>query len=243
MARYQHGCPCLACKECGRKAQVRARLKAIGRERGAIYDTDIVPSDEAIQRVREMIRRRKLSREEMARMTGVSSFTLGRLARPKIKSGGQYLRDPRTPPTITRRVDTAVAGLYAKVFADDETPRDMVPGSLVPVKKSKQIVYSLCAQGWSIEHLSEIIKNNTGESGQVLSSLRDKARKYVTKRTEDKVLWLARAIGDRTGPSKNNAAKFRKRGYFPLRHYNVYGDLMPTTLSREQRAILESVQS
>lgn len=179
----------------------------------------------------------------MARLTGVSSFTIGRLARPKIRQGDRYVRNPRTPPTVTRRVDTAVAGLYTRVFTDDELPRAMIDGSLVPVKKSKQILYSLCAQGWSIQHQADIIFNNTGESGQNLTSLRDRSRKYVTKKTEQKMLWLAKSIGNRTGPSVQNIAKFRKRGYFPNRHYNIHGDLMPTTLSAEQRAILESVQS
>lgn len=125
---------------------------------------------------------------------------------------------------------------------EDDMDRDLLPGTRIDVKKSQQIIRSLCAQGWTQQHQKYIIENNLNQPGGVILHVMRSERKYTVKHIEDRLIWLANAIGDRQGPSKIISVKMQNMGYFPLKHYNLKGDLIVSTLSAEQRAQLKSVQ-
>lgn len=152
------------------------------------------------------------------------------------------MRGDPSATTIWRRTSTKICRALSDVV-DDPSKRDILDHQNVDPTRTQQIIHSLNAQGWTIPHLVYIVENNTGLSAGGLLSATRQGKKYVNQITEDKAEWLARQIGDGIGPSRVTRLKTINRGYFPLRHYNLNGKLMPVTLSAEQRAILESVQS
>lgn len=185
---------------------------------------DPQPCTDAIIAARE----RGVPVAEITRLTGVRPATIRDLIEGKVK-------DPRF---ITRRTsDRIFQGL------ESDLSRDLRPNSLVDIKRSRQILHSLIAQGWTLEHCKHIIRNNTSHKAGGIMSVTRPGKRYVTKQTEDLCIWLANQIGDRTGPATVSATKMRNRGIFPTKHYGLKGDLLVFTLTKEQKALLERVQS
>lgn len=134
---------------------------------------------------------------------------------------------------------------YKKVMEGlvDTDLRAYQPTTMVPIKKALQVSNSLSAQGWSKDHQKDIVNNNTDATGQFIRHLAAPDRAMIQKQHEDIMLWLEKVINTKVGPGKKCKTWARKNGYFPLKHYDAYGDLSVRSLSAEQRAIYRRVQS
>lgn len=231
--RYTHPkgqrCRCDYCRIEATRRRKRQRLNSIKRQRGAIFPYDMVSGKEAATLVQTAVRRYGYTAREVGRITGTGSPTIQKLLRSS-------LRDEHAV-TVTYRVhQNVVKGLT------DCDERNLLPGSLVPIKRSQQLVRSMCAQGWSQQHQLEIIEKNLGQSGYCILHVMRSGTSRITKEVEDRIVWLSQAIGERVGPSQILITKYKNWGYFPLKHYSVKGDLIVTTLSPEQRAIHERLR-
>lgn len=198
----------------------------MARVRGEVFDTDLVACGPAIDAVKAAVER-GIGTTEISRLTDTSTDTIWRL---------KHYRKP--DDLMTRKTRKKIlAGL------EDPDARSIHPRGLVPKKRTAQIVHSLCAQGFTLDHQAFIVENNTGTDGDPVSWATRSDHEMLRKETQDKAEWLARVLGDAKGPSSLTAKKTQRRGYFPLRHYTGTGDLLVNTLSAEQKAIFRRVQS
>lgn len=188
------------------------------------YDCDLLD----VEPYREMLRvaktQRRMTFPEMGRLTGIDPKRLNMIENGK-----------------TKRIQRKTANAIRSGLADPDR-RAFGDRALVPVKlRHRQIVLSLCAQGFTIAHQSEIIQNNGVGNGTIVYNVsrQPKAIMHSLKQLE----WLAQAVGNATGPSTRSIQQMRNRGVFPLRHYNLEGKLLVRTLSPEQRRCWERVQS
>lgn len=170
----------------------------------------------------EAAHKRGMSYAEMARVTGLTSEML-RFTKKK------------------RFIYLSTAQKIAKLRNDEV--RALRSHSLLPAKKGIQVLHSLGAQGFSHRHVAWIVENNLRVPGNNIPNLNKADRQYITKKTMDILLWLEKEIGAKQGPSAISRSKQLNRGYFPLKHYNVNGDLMLNTLTPEQKVLYRSVQS
>lgn len=229
-SNYKLKCRCDYCRAVKREIQRVYRLRKAQQYHGYQSDKDLVPADAAKARVRDA-RKHGATFAELAVMTGIRAEQLQSLVNstPRRKSPG--------------RVRRATANKIMEGIPDYDS-RTFLPTSKVPLDKARQICASLSAQGWTCDHQREIIeRHHPGMTASFVHHLTAEGRTGLLKKNEDLMLWLEKAIGNKIGPSKKGATYMTNRGYFPTRHYNAYGKLIKATLSREQKAILERVQS
>ncbi len=206
----------------------QSRRRRAERDNGKIFPTDKVNPGRARQIILDA-KRRGLSYAEIGRLTGLNWENIERIA---------GIHKDRKAQTIYRSTELAVVkGLT------DEYRRSILPQSLVSDKKSRQIIRSLGAQGWTSTHLDDILFNNTGYTGSICQHTIRNKRLSMRKENEDRILWLADTLKTAEGPSKTLRTRSRNLGYFPLKHYNIHGDLIEDSLSREQKAFLQNVRS
>lgn len=160
---------------------------------------------------------------DLEKLSGISreSFSRVRLA-----------KSPRIKRITANRIAEALSNM-------DIAERH--PMTLVDATWTHQMVLSLVAQGWTMQHQRDIILNNRGEKAGFIRSRSSYMPEKVYYKNVQTMRWLVRALGDGQGPAKATAKKMQKRGIFPVKHYNYRGDLIPQTLTKEQRAFLESV--
>lgn len=222
---YFSGCRCPECTHIHTVRTKRSRLRSAQRARGAIFESDRVDARPAVL-VLKAAQRRGMSASEITRVTKLDRSTIDRLLHSSRKKQN----------TCWRSTDIAIR----TALADPEN-RAPVSRTHVSAKRSKQIIASLRAQGWSIAHLRDIIVNNSNHSPWAIHKLSRDSKEYVEKSTEDLVLWLANAIGDRIGPSSSTAKRAFNQGHFPNKHYDGVGDIIASSLSPEQRQQLRRV--
>lgn len=226
---YKSGCRCTFCAGKHSAAQQRYRRRQAIRRYGITTEVDRIPAGPVIKRVTDA-RANGATFSELAQMTGLRKTYLQALtkSRPSRKQ----------PVTVQRRT-------FEKIMKGipEYDSRVFLPTTIVPRTKAIQICHSLSAQGWTMNHQRDIIENNTEHSGEFIKHIAEGRRTGILKKNEDLMLWLEKIIGDKTGPSKYASTYMTNRGYFPLRHYTPQGKLNKSTLTREQKAILERVQS
>ena len=212
------------------KRRKEQRYRALLRKRdGVVFDQDQVSGKQAAILVQSAVRNHGRSLRDISRQTGVSHTTLAKL----LKSS---LRDEWVVSITYRNHKALVQGL------EDLDEKNLLPGSPVSVKRSRQLVLSMCAQGWSQTHQRHIIENNLGVSGFCVEHVRREKSQRISKEIEDRIVWLSQAIGDRIGPSQLLITRCRNWGYFPLKHYSLKGDLIEATLSQEQQQYIKRIR-
>ncbi len=219
---YQRGCRCSACQAYSRRSRELTRHRAELRARGVEFPGDLLPAGETRSLLKRAMKR-GLTQTEITRLTGVTRPTLWRILNGH--------------PTVRR----STANTLHRVLVDDEN-RHIRPGTRVPTVRPRHIIRCLEAQGWSLDHLEEIIENNLGVSGSCIDSPLRQDRKTITAVNAKKIDWLYENIGDRVGPSKSLITKMMNRGFFPSKHYNANGEILVSTLSPEQRDALARVR-
>lgn len=218
---YREGCRCSFCKQQIATANALYLHRRTLRERGVISDQDLIDATETrklLLRAQEC----KITDRDLEMLTGLTreSFT-------RIRSGK------------SSRVRRETATLISRALADMEVVKrhDM---TLVDGRWSRQMQLSLCAQGWTRQHQRDILKNNLQSSGGFITSRRIDGSKVYYKNVKQ-MKWLVRAIGERRGPATALAARMQTRGVFPAKHYNVYGELIVSSLTEEQRSYIAGV--
>lgn len=103
------------------------------------------------------------------------------------------------------------------------------------------MVYSLIAQGYTLEHQARIIRENLGVPVGFLSTVRTGKYGYVYYGSEQTMRWLVEQIGDARGPSKRAQTWARRKGHFPTKYYDAEGKLMRNRLPVQLRRKDESV--
>lgn len=162
----------------------------------------------------------------MERLTGIQRLTFQRILNSKV-----------------HRVRLDTARKVVRFLSERDGPRALNPSSLVPVARSHQIVLSLLAQGWPVPAQRDILTRERGIPAGFIGGLANRVPNRTLIRWENaqQLVWLADYVGDAVGPSKRTRNYWTKHGHFPLRHYDGTGQLMPATLSPEQRAKYEGV--
>lgn len=218
---HKNGCTCGPCKQYYSKATQRYHIRTHARARGVQYDIDLIPVDDSREAVQQA-RKRGLSYNEISRLTGVERQQLCFIEQGKRKR-------------VQRRTQKKILqGL------SEPDVRNIAPTSLVPITVEPQIVHSLEAQGWTSEHLKEILQNNGQGSGTIIDNVFK--NKKALARNLKQVYWLADVIGDKLGPSHRGRMLMQARGIFPMKHYNENGRLNERTLNADQRAALRRVR-
>lgn len=218
---YAQGHRCDHCREWHRRERSKSRYRQLQRAKGGVYPLDTVPARESQDLVKAALKR-GLTKAEIHRISGVGRPTITRIFKQEF-------------------IQARTARKLHNALADEDAPRKPLPGARIPKKKYAQIVRSLEAQGWALPHLEYIVINNSDATACSLQGPLREANKYVNYKTAERLEWLAKAIGDRTGPSHIVAMKMLHRGYFPLKHYNVNGDLIASTLSPTQKRYIKGV--
>lgn len=221
---YWTGCRCDFCKHTAARLKAETRYRRMQRDRGVMYDLDIIDSAECRREIRAA-KRRGLSYSEISRLSEVPLLTIR-----KIGDGTR------------KKSRRATVNAIIRALAEPDV-RAALPNSLVDGKWTRQMVKSLSAQGWSTSHQADIILNNRGHRAGFIRSLAARpTAKYVLKSSEDEMRWLVRAIGDKIGPSNISMVKMQKKGIFPTKHYDGVGNLIRGSLSPEQKAVYDSVR-
>lgn len=217
-------CRCQDCKWTRSKASMTAELRKIERDRGAQFPTDMVPREPA--RV-ILMRLSKLgySQNELVRLTGCNAKTFTRI------------RHRRGSTFVYRKVYDALVAVY------NEDQRSFEPNTEIPAKKSRQIIKSLAAQGWTYDHQMEILRNNRDINAGFLKVTVRNRTKYIRAINAQHIQWLGKTLGEQLGPSESGRVHMRARGFFSQKHYSMKGDLIVSTLTPEQREFYKSVQS
>jgi hypothetical protein len=221
---YGQKCRCDFCRKQVATMNAMYMHRKAQRDRGIQFDIDLIdpaPSRELLLAAQE----HGITDRDLEKLTGLRRETFSRIR----------LQQPKQI-----RRSTAVA--IRRALADIDGPVERHPMTLVDSKWVRQMAISLCAQGWSRQHQRDILKNNLGvDGGFIQSRSKDAAPVKTYYKNEQHMKWLVRAIGERMGPATATAKRLQNKGIFPTKHYNIYGDLIKTSLSKEQRAILESV--
>lgn len=205
--------------------QRRYRQRQAMRAWGNLLDDDLIDPADAIEAINRALNEWDLSIREVARLTGLPHDTISMIRRGKRKR-------------ITRRIsNTIIRSLQ------NEHSRAIQENTRVPAQWSAQMVRSLIAQGWTMQHQRDILQNNLGISAGFIPSIGRGTNQMCYARHEENVKWLVRAIGDASGPSLRSMTIMKNRGVFPTKHYNLKGELIVSTLSVEQRASYKRVRS
>lgn len=221
MPGHLNGCNCQACKDYHNRATKLYHLRQAARARGEVFAVDLVDASD-VRRLILAAKKHGRTYYEMNRMTGLSRECLLGIAHGK-----------------TKRVQRRTAIKVQQALADP-TVRAPADNSLVPITVERQIVRSLHAQGWTTDHQTDIIRNNNMGSGVIITTLMHRDTEKAIWRNLKQVHWLAGAIGNRTGPSRQTRALMLRKGVFPLQHYDPRGKLILSTLSDEQRKWVRS---
>jgi hypothetical protein len=198
-------------------------LRATQRAQGMKLPTDLIEPANAKKLLKQLLRD-GYTQKELQQLTGINSKTL-----TDLRTGAR--------PKIQRKVESALERVQ------EESPRYFEPYTNLPAKKSRQILKSLMAQGWSLDHQRAIIEKNRDHPAGFLHNLTRNRTKYIWAINALQMQWLEKMIGDREGPSQTLKTKMYNRAIFPTKHYSLKGDLIVSSLSAEQRAKLKSVQS
>lgn len=217
-------CKCPECRARKAAIQKRYRKRVAQRKWGVESPLDQFPVGPTRQLLRDANAFGTTFRE-MEKLTGYSRRDLQRIANGNRKTIRRETRD-----TIHRAIP-------------DPDIRAYLPDTLVPIAKAKQIARSLSAQGFSLDHQAEILRNNLGVSGSFVKHLAHPYRRQIFKKNEDIMLWLEKEIGIRTGPGKKCVTWAKKNGFYPLKHYDAKGKLLVSTLSADERRRLRGLQS
>lgn len=144
---------------------------------------------------------------------------------------------------LVRSNDPIRSSVEDKILAalNNDEKQKLPPRVTISNKKARQLVLSMAAQGWSKQHQRDILEKNRGVSGGFIISMTAKKYTKTLVEYEAHIRWLARAIGNQTGPSRNAMINSRRLGYFPMQHYNIDGDLIESTLSAEQLEYVKRV--
>jgi hypothetical protein len=200
--------------------QLRRRNAA--RQYGVTYDSDRLDPEIAVKLIWEASSVRGLTYIQIAEKCGIARATVS------------DLYHQRRPYVLRGTQDKIVAGL-----SDDRPPR-YTKGQKVLKDDFSWMVRSLQAQGWRREDLIQMLK----DAGRPRGFFRHyDTVPLLTRQSAKQILWLAETIGDRRGPSSLTAKRMLARGFFPLIHYTENGELIESSLTPDQKAMLRRVQS
>ena len=216
---YWQGCRCSFCQKQVAAMNARSLHRRDQRKRGAVFDHDLIDVTDTRLLLEQAIDA-GITDRDLELMSGVDRASFSRIRR---KQSNKVLR--RTAVAIAKALEDA-----------DMSERH--PMTLVDAKWMWQMSQCLTAQGWTRQHQRDILKTNLGVDGGFITSKQPKQTYY---KNEQHMKWLLRAIGNRVGPATASAKKMQKWGVFPPKHYNVHGDLVVTTLTKEQKALYGSV--
>ncbi len=217
---YSSGCRCDFCKKTVNTRYQQYLHQRGQREKGIVFDNDLIdatPTRKLLLKALEM----GLTDRDVEVMTKVSIDTFARIRRGTGKKVYRYTANAITDGLV-----------------DLDIPLRH-PMTLVDSSWARQMTLSLAAQGYTFQHQRDILQNNLGKSGGFIASLNKSKTMYY--QNVELMRWLVRAVGDSTGPSVAHAKRMQSRGIFPTKHYNVNGELIRTTLTKEQKALIESV--
>lgn len=203
---YPKGCRCRFCTDVNTRRRTEERLRYLARQRGVVSPTDRLPVEEA----RELVCRafsNGASDTEIARLTGLRKVAI------------QKLRLGRTS-YITRDSNTRII----RALADNEDIRAFSPYSRVPADWTRQMIYGLCAQGWSMKHQRQLLRDNKGIDGGFMQSVTSGNYPNVYYKHQQAMYWLVNQIDDATGPSTRTAKWAAREGHLPVRFYDYKGN-------------------
>lgn len=196
----------------------RYAYRQFQRERGAMFDIDLVDAEPARQLVLAA-KNARLTFDEMARKTGLPRSRIGEL----VWYNGGHKR-------IWRKTERAIFKGLSDLDDRDYGDRQRVPITVEPL-----MIKCLAAQGWPRHELKKMLVEAGVGNGDVLYHVQAKGRKTSMVCTLRQVYWLVKVIGDKPGPSPHLAKRMQHQGVFPLRHYTPEGKLNVRTLSPDQQ--------
>lgn len=225
---YNRGCRCDLCRTKAAEYMARYRKNTALRQWGHQLPSDLVDQETAVKLVWEATSVRGLNFMDIVRLTGVSKKTIEDIYHQRTARG-----------KITRRThDRIVKGLAREIRLDLHEGKSDT--SLVDLDQYRWILYGLYAQGWTGDHLVQILKKAGRPHGWMIHHYE---KTQIRLGNVKHLLWLAELIGDRQGPSRENKTRMRNRGHFPLIHYTETGRLIESSLTPEQKAAYRRVQS
>lgn len=223
---YGKGCRCSFCRKTVAAMNARYRLRVMQKERGVISPDDLVPVDDIRELLIKVARQRKrhITDRDLELLTGLNSRTI------------YMIRSGKTQRCRRDTAERIIKALEYDDYIETRHPMTQVDGAWL-----RQMSLSLCAQGFTRDHQRELIERHLGVKAGFLRVRGDKRNKKVYYRSVEHMRWLVRAVGDATGPSTVLAKRMRTRGIFPTKHYDANGRLIRSSLSPEQRKLLEGV--
>lgn len=214
---YSSGCRCRTCTDRAAAQRRKERQRDYLRAQGHSFPEDKMDPTPVVEAVRKAYHERGLSFAQIAAVSDVSDNTIQNL----------YHADREW---IARwRHDAILAAL-------SEQRVHMFDGSTVPTKDYRWKVQCLYAQGWTYDELYRLLRDNEHPAGWLRNL---GSRKTILYRNAKAIDWLVKHIGDRKGSSLNNTGKMAYKGIFPLIHYTEEGRLLPSSLTPEQRRMLD----
>jgi len=219
--RYKDGCRCNACRATVARYMRDSRRRNAMRRWGHELDSDLVSPEEAAKAVWAAVSVYGMTFRQISEVTGVTPDMARRI----------YYQLNRH---ITRKTHNAVVRNldFDRGVQDRYTERQLVDAA-----PYSEILLRLMAQGWTRPLMRDIAKKNRKPGyGFILHSYETIQIRANTAAT---VMWLARTIGDRRGPSLTNMKRMWARGVFPQIHYTEDGRLIRDSLLPEQRQLLD----
>ena len=200
-------------------------IRKAAKERGQVFDTDLLPSADTEKLLRVAHEQHGLTDRDIARLTGFPEETICRIRNGNVKSG-----------KIRRSTITRISQALENADIAERHPQALVDAAWM-----RQMSLSLCAQGFTLAHQREILQNNLGIKGSFIKGAKQSRGKYLRYENLKAMRWLVRAIGDAQGPANSLAKRMQTRGHFPTKHYDYAGNLIRASLTEEQRQHIASV--
>lgn len=225
-SNYKKGCRCDYCRDVNARNGRSHRKNSYLRNHGHVLDTDIIPSDVAVETLRSIRKRYKIPQAEIARAIGSTQQQVNILLNGR-------------RPKITRHTHNRIMAVYdvpgepQRFYA---TPRQNLV--YAPYKRK---LYSLFAQGWTKKQLREVLKQH-GKSYSVIAEGRTR-QKYIEAANAEVIDFLCTVIGDRHSTSNHNKKRMLKEGVYPQIHYDDDGRLIRSSLTQDQIRERRRVQS
>ena len=217
---HLNGCNCYDCRAYRRQVDETYRLRQKHRSQGVTFAIDLVPVEPSRELILTALKH-GTGYTAIAKLTRVQKETISRIARGE-----------------RARIRRYIAQKIAAGLAQPDIP-EIHNEDILPITVERQMIRCLMAQGWTKDHLAEIVKNNGKGSGQAIRILMEGKRDNARAHTLKQVYWLVEVIGDKQGPSSLTASRMQRRGIFPLKHYDPKGRLNVRSLSDQQRQWLQ----